>query len=282
MALTAEVLFVNPDYMKRITQLNGGVEDAVMVPAIILAQDKYIQQYLGTDLLEKLKSDISASGVTGDYETLLDSYVRKATVWWSMVEMLPNLYVKLDNGGLVIRTAENTAAIGEDDLHREIENARQNAQFYTTRLVEYLCNNSSLFPEYKSNTGPDMSPETQVYYQNGLTISGGLTGSTLTWPAKSSTIDTAGEHRGTQKVDGEEQTQAQAKRQEVMTIETFLNLLPSLLAAVGVWVSLNSEVAKLKGRVYRLESDQGKIEAMLKECVEGIQELKILLAKKGL
>ena len=99
MALTAEVLFVNPDYMKRLTQLNGGVEDAVMVPAIILAQDKYIQQYLGTDLLEKLKSDISGSGVTGDYETLLDDYVRKATVWWSMVEMLPNLYVKLDNGG---------------------------------------------------------------------------------------------------------------------------------------------------------------------------------------
>ena len=53
MALTAEVLFVNPDYMKRITQLNGGVEDAVMVPAIILAQDKHIQQYLGTDLLNK-------------------------------------------------------------------------------------------------------------------------------------------------------------------------------------------------------------------------------------
>lgn len=173
MALTAEVLFVNPDYMKRTTQLNGGVEDAVMVPAIILAQDKYIQQYLGTDLLEKLKSDIEGDTLTGNYEALVDGYVRKATVWWSMVEMLPNLYVKLDNGGLVIRTAENTSAIGEDDLHREIENARQNAQFYTTRLVEYLCNNSSLFPEYKSNTGPDMSPETQVYYQNGMTISGG-------------------------------------------------------------------------------------------------------------
>jgi len=173
MALTAEVLFVNPDYMKRLTQLNGGVEDAVMVPPIILAQDKYIQQYLGTDLLEKLKADIAGGTVTGDYETLLDTYVRKATVWWAMVELLPNLYVKLDNGGLVIRTAENTAAISEADLHREIENARQNAQFYTTRMVEYLCNNSSLFPEYKSNTAPDMSPETQVYYQNGMTISGG-------------------------------------------------------------------------------------------------------------
>ena len=67
-----------------------------------------------------------------------------------------------------------------------------------------------------------------------------------------------------------------------MSIETFLNLLPSLLAAVGVWVSLNSEVAKLKGTGVPFESDQGKIEAMLKECVEGIQELKLLLAKKGL
>jgi hypothetical protein len=173
MALTAEILFVNPDYMKRLTQLNGGVEDGVMVPAIILAQDKYLQQYLGTDLLNKLKADISAGTVSGAYETLLDSYVRKATVWWSMVEMLPNLYVKLDNGGLVIRSAENTSPIGEDDLHREIENARQNAQFYTTRMVEYLSNNIASFPEYKSNNGPDMSPDTQVYYQNGMTISGG-------------------------------------------------------------------------------------------------------------
>ena len=82
-------------------------------------------------------------------------------------------------------------------------------------------------------------------------------------------------------MDGEEQRQ-EAEREKKMTIETFLNLLPSLLAAVGVWVSLNSEVAKLKGRVYRLESDQSKIEAMLKECVEGIQELKLLLAKKGI
>jgi site-specific recombinase len=65
-------------------------------------------------------------------------------------------------------------------------------------------------------------------------------------------------------------------------METLYTLVPSLLTAVGVWVNLNSEVAKMKGRIYRLESDQGELKAMLKECVEGIHELKILLAKKGL
>jgi hypothetical protein len=67
-----------------------------------------------------------------------------------------------------------------------------------------------------------------------------------------------------------------------MNYEMLINLVPSLMAAVGVWVSLNSEVAKLKGRVYRLENDQSELKGMLKECVEGIHELKLLLAKKGM
>jgi hypothetical protein len=67
-----------------------------------------------------------------------------------------------------------------------------------------------------------------------------------------------------------------------MNVEDMLTLIPSLIAVIGVWVSLNNEVAKLKGRVYRLESDQGEMKAMLKECVEGIHELKLLLAKKGM
>lgn len=67
-----------------------------------------------------------------------------------------------------------------------------------------------------------------------------------------------------------------------MNMDTIATLLPSIAAAIGVWVSLNSEVAKLKGRVYRLENDQSELKAMLKECVEGIHELKVLLAKKGM
>lgn len=171
MALTAEVLFVNADYLKRITNLNGSVETSLIVPAVILAQDKFIQSYIGTDLLNYLKTNVAT--LSGVYETLMDTYVRKATAWWTMVELIPNMYVRLDNGGLVIRSSENTIQITEGDLHREIENARQNAQFYTERLVSYLTKNSSSFPEYRSNQYPDMHPEKIAYSQNGMTISRG-------------------------------------------------------------------------------------------------------------
>ncbi len=76
----------------------------------------------------------------------------------------------------------------------------------------------------------------------------------------------------------ERETQAQI---QAMTYEALITLVPTLVAIIGVWVNFNAEVAKLKGRVYRLESDQNELKGMLKECVEGIQELKILLAKKG-
>ena len=92
-----------------------------------------------------------------------------------MVELIPSLYVKMDNGSLVLRVSEDTQAISPDDLHREVERARQNAQFYSYRLYKYLCNNLSLFPEYNSNTGADMLPQPADYFQSGMTISGGTT-----------------------------------------------------------------------------------------------------------
>ena len=176
MALEPEVLFINPDYFKRVTQLSGTIDESWFVPSIILAQDKYVQIYLGTALYEKLKTEVSGgAAIPEPYLTLLDTYVRKVTAWWSMVELIPNLYVQIDNGGLVIRTSENTAAITPNDLNRQVEMARNSAQFYTKQMYRYLSSNTYLFPEYTSNSGWQISPEPAVYNQNGFTITRGVT-----------------------------------------------------------------------------------------------------------
>jgi len=44
----AEVLFVNPNYLKRVTQLNGAVDENYISQAVILAQDKNVQPSQGT------------------------------------------------------------------------------------------------------------------------------------------------------------------------------------------------------------------------------------------
>ncbi len=165
-----EVLLINPDYIKRYTHLNGSVEEAYITPFVTTAQDIYIQQYLGTKLLNRIKADVAAGTIAGNYKNLLDNYIRKALLWWYMVEAIPHFYVKIDNGGLVIRTSEDTTTISKADLTRELDIARNKAQFYTETMVKYLCDNTELFDEYTEEQEGGFYPEKRTFSEAGYEI----------------------------------------------------------------------------------------------------------------
>jgi hypothetical protein len=168
-----EVLFISPNYLKRTTMLNGSVDENYISQAVLIAQDKTLQLYLGSDLYDALRTKIAGNTLAGAYQTLVETYARKALAWWTMVELLPTLHVKIDNGGLVVRSSDNTSAITPDDLHREIERCRQNANFYTAQMYKYLCHNTASLPEYSTNTQNRICAQPFVYYQSGLTFSRG-------------------------------------------------------------------------------------------------------------
>jgi hypothetical protein len=174
MAIAAEILLIKDEYWKKYTPINGSVDSALMRPYVILAQDKYLEEFTGTDLLTKIKTDAAAGTITGVYATLLDTYIRKIVMWWAVVEALPSLHVKIDNGSIAIRTSEDTTPITMEELRLIRDSARDNAQNYTKRMVDYLCVNSASFPEYSTNQPPDKNPQTDVYGKTGgIAMSGG-------------------------------------------------------------------------------------------------------------
>lgn len=65
-----------------------------------------------------------------------------------------------------------------------------------------------------------------------------------------------------------------------MSADLIASLIPSMLAAVGVWVSLNSELAKLKGRVRHLEVDRDDTKDFIREVREALEQIRILLAQR--
>jgi len=152
----AEVLLISADYIYQNTPTNDSVESAKIFPFIRLAQDKYIEPALGTDLLNKLKND--GAGVSGNYLILRDEYVRPALCWFAYQEMLPSLNYKIDNGSIAQHNSENTTAAGLSEMNALVEQAKGHARYYDGRLKDYLCHNSSLFPEYSTNSGSDISP----------------------------------------------------------------------------------------------------------------------------
>lgn len=159
----ADVLLISADYLKRYTKLNEGVEDTYIYPSVTLAQEKHLQSYLGTALYEKIINDTASGSISGNYLTLRNDYIRRAVAWWTMVELIPDMYVKVDNGGLMIRVSEDTTTITQDDLRNEQDRARSNAMYYTDRMRRYICTNSELFPEYSEIEEGDIPAQKDVF-----------------------------------------------------------------------------------------------------------------------
>lgn len=154
----AEVLFISEVYIKKYTQVNGAVDSNILYPSVYLAQDKYLLPYLGTNLYDKLKDDVANNTLSGNYATLMNDYVRRVVLWWTMVEVMPYLTYKLDNGTLVQRTSEDAQPVSDRVFKDMIDRASNNAQHYTGLLVDFLCANSSLFAEYNNNVFPQRAP----------------------------------------------------------------------------------------------------------------------------
>ena len=86
-------LFISATKLKKDTALSGSVDDNMIHPYILNAQVKEIFPYLGTDLYNKLISDIAGTP-SGAYKTLLDDYVQNALVQFAFADLLPFLRLR--------------------------------------------------------------------------------------------------------------------------------------------------------------------------------------------
>ena len=161
------VLFVNEDKLKSSTAINYNVDTAFLLPFLKIAQDKHLQIILGTKLYDKLQDDIAGVGgasLTGNYKILVDDYIQDAIIHYALVEALPFISFQIKNGSITQKNSENGTAATRQDVDYLVQKERDSAEFYGQRIVEYLCHNSGLFPEYSNNTGADMNPIPNAYY----------------------------------------------------------------------------------------------------------------------
>jgi len=158
------VLFCNEDKLKSSTAINYNVDTAFLLPFLKIAQDKHLQVILGTDLYNKIADEIEATTLTGAYKTLVDDYIQDSIIHYALVEALPYISFQIKNGTITQKNSENGNTASKDDVNWLIQKERDTAEFYGQRIVDYLCEYSSSFPEYSTNTGSDLSPISNAYY----------------------------------------------------------------------------------------------------------------------
>ncbi len=157
-------LFISTDRLKKDSALGGSVDDNLLLPYILMAQDRYILPVLGTDLNDKLISDIQGSSLSGAYLTLLQTYIQPALVQFAFATVLPFLRLRMVNNSIVTMSSEQGSSVSHEELKPLINASIDQAEFYRERLIDYIRNNTSSFPEYSTNTGADLTPTSENYY----------------------------------------------------------------------------------------------------------------------
>ena len=165
------VLFISESKLKDSTALNLNVDVNLLLPYVRQAQKLYVETKLGTDLNNKLKDLIVAGtvGAVGNeaYKTLLNDYVGDMLPNWAFYHAIPFLRFKIENGNIYSKISETGTALSTEESQHLREEVRNTAEYYTERMIDYICNNSTLFPEYSTNTGSDVNPSKETYF-NGL------------------------------------------------------------------------------------------------------------------
>jgi hypothetical protein len=83
---------------------------------------------------------------------------------WAFYHAIPFLRFKVENGNIYSKTSESGNALSTEESQHLREEVRNTAEYYTERLIEHIKNNISSFPEYNTNSGEDISPDSNAYY----------------------------------------------------------------------------------------------------------------------
>jgi len=163
----AIALFITREDLVRNTALGGNVDTDKFIQFIKIAQQIHIQNFLGTQLYNKISADILASTLTGDYLDLVNDYVQPMLIHYAMVEYLPWAAYTIANKGIYKHGSENAQNVDKEEVDFLVGKEQKIADYYNRRFLDYMSfNAASKFPEYYTNSNDDVWPEKDSYFSS--------------------------------------------------------------------------------------------------------------------
>ena len=154
------IIIITPEYLRENSIIEDNVESEVLLNSIVTAQDKSIWVTLGSDLYNRVLSDISGNTLTGVYETLVNDFCVPYLTHAALLEATPFIMFKYTNKGIEVKDWDQGTPIDQDTLEFLMNNIRNTMYFYEQRLKDHLKFNNDLYSELDTNTDDELKPET--------------------------------------------------------------------------------------------------------------------------
>lgn len=144
-----EVLLIRPSEITKFTPMGGNVDVDKYLPCILDVQVTVIEPFLGKELYDKIIADFEADTLTGDYEILLNSYIKPILKHQVFAEYVEVGSYTVSNAGIFKHQPDNSEVVTKAEVQYLAQTQRTKAQMYIERAERWL--NTANLPEYVGN-----------------------------------------------------------------------------------------------------------------------------------
>lgn len=152
------IFFTSQQWLNNYLPISKNVSYNDLVPHLQTVHQINLNEFLGTNFFNYLINAYSAQTLNPNEVILVEDYIKPYVAWKSLVYAFPYLNYQILNKGLLQLTSENSQTTDLDVLKYMAKITDDRAQWFGQRLIKYLCDNSSLFPQYTQNNGDDIKP----------------------------------------------------------------------------------------------------------------------------
>ena len=163
------ILLISEDTLKTYSHLNDNVFGKSLTPAIITAQDIYLQKFLGSCLYKKVLELVKSGEIRNEnyvmYKELLDNYIANFLIYQTLANLIPEISTKITNMGLVTSSDEHVQNVTQGERDLVMGQYQKYADAYCKMMQDFLKENRDSFPELNCCGAPnlDSSAETGLW-----------------------------------------------------------------------------------------------------------------------
>lgn len=159
-----DILLVDQNDFKTYTNHSQNIDVQQYRSSILVAQSVQIEPCLGTALYEELMTQKDTNTLT-PANVILMEYVSPAIVHYATYDIIPLFYARFENKGITTNNETTQTSVDMSYLKWLRGEEQVKADWYKTRLINYLNDNASLYPLYVPTNcgceGNDCKPRNQ-------------------------------------------------------------------------------------------------------------------------
>lgn len=168
----AKALLISEAVVKSLLPISKNMAGDYLRPAIIVAQDRYLEETIGTALTDRLK-ELAGDDMPEPYRTLLNGYVVKMLAQYTCAGVIQNVSAKIANAGVVRTDEERLYGISASEIEVLRNRYMRDGDMYRRRLQRYLCNHYNDFPELAEYCScGELRAQLRRAYSGGLWLGG--------------------------------------------------------------------------------------------------------------